>query len=183
VATTTVSYIEADHLNTPRLITNTAKQAVWSWESNPFGSTLANSNPSSLGVYTYNLRFPGQYFDSETGLHYNYHRDYRPDIGRYVQSDPIGLAGGINTFGYVEGDPITKTDPLGLMSFSEFVKEKTGRASSIECSNSSKDDYNRRRSYCTTFCQFELNFPGRRDNFGPFRACIRKCMESAGFSI
>jgi RHS repeat-associated protein len=117
VATTTVSYIEADHLNTPRLITNTAKQAVWSWESNPFGSTLANSNPSSLGVYTYNLRFPGQYFDSETGLHYNYHRDYRPDIGRYVQSDPIGLAGGINTYAYVNGNPVVSVDPFGLAPY------------------------------------------------------------------
>lgn len=67
-----------------------------------------------MGVFDFPLRFPGQYADKETNLHYNYFRDYDSAIGRYVQSDPIGLQGGINTYAYVEGDPLRYTDPLGL---------------------------------------------------------------------
>jgi RHS repeat-associated protein len=69
-----------------------------------------------LGAFTCNLRFPGQYFDRETNLHYNYFRDYDPGIGRYVQSDPIGLVSGINTFGYVGGNPLSRSDPIGLLA-------------------------------------------------------------------
>ena len=68
----------------------------------------------STSALAYNLRFPGQYYDSETALHYNYFRDYDPAIGRYVQSDPIGLRGGINTFGYVGARPLTALDVFGL---------------------------------------------------------------------
>jgi RHS repeat-associated protein len=61
------------------------------------------------------LRFPGQYFDRETGLAYNYFRDYDPGIGRYVESDPVGLKAGLNTYAYVRQDPLGGIDPLGLV--------------------------------------------------------------------
>jgi RHS repeat-associated protein len=64
--------------------------------------------------YVYNLRYPGQYYDSETGLNYNYYRDYDPATGRYVESDPIGLSGGINTYAYGASTPVIYIDPLGL---------------------------------------------------------------------
>ncbi|MCM5681571.1 type IV secretion protein Rhs [Schlegelella sp. S2-27] len=111
----TVYYIHVDHLNTPRMVRNQADQRRWRWMlAEPFGSTAAENNPDGLGNFTFNLRFPGQYFDQETGLHYNYFRDYDATVGRYVQSDPIGLAGGINTYVYTFNRPTAWTDALGL---------------------------------------------------------------------
>ncbi|MEK7811357.1 MAG: RHS repeat-associated core domain-containing protein, partial [Pseudomonadota bacterium] len=110
-----VYYIYTDHLDTPREITDTNGNVVWQWDNtDPFGDNPPNENPSRLGQFEFNLRFPGQSYDKETGLHYNYFRDYDPATGRYVQSDPIGLDGGINTYTYVGGNPLSYTDPLGL---------------------------------------------------------------------
>ena len=108
-----IYYIHTDHLNAPRMVLDQANNLRWSWIAEPFGSTAPNANPQGLGAFTLNLRFPGQYFDQESGLHYNYFRDYDPTIGRYAQSDPIGLEGGINTYSYVGGSPIGATDPTG----------------------------------------------------------------------
>jgi RHS repeat-associated protein len=111
-----VYYVHTDHLNTPRRITRPSDdEIVWRWDSDPFGATAANDDPDDDTVtFAYNLRFPGQYFDPETGLHYNYFRDYDAVTGRYIQSDPIGLDGGINTYGYVGGNPLAGVDPSGL---------------------------------------------------------------------
>ena len=86
----------------------------WQWDnSDPFGNNVPNQNPNGAGQFVFPLRFAGQYYDSETNLAYNYFRDYDPSIGRYVQSDPIGLGGSINTYGYVGGNPLRWVDPLG----------------------------------------------------------------------
>ena len=112
---TALNYIHSDHLDTPRLIANQTPATVWRWDNDdPFGANMANANPSGLGTFAFNLRLPGQYFDSETNYHYNYYRDYSPEIGRYVESDPIGLGGGSNTYGYVEGNPLKYIDPRAL---------------------------------------------------------------------
>ncbi|MFC1751357.1 RHS repeat-associated core domain-containing protein, partial [Pseudomonadota bacterium] len=107
--------VYADHLNTPRAITDTNNGVVWEWRNDdPFGANLANSDPDGDGTdFIYNLRFPGQYFDEETGLHYNATRDYDPQTGRYIQSDSIGLAGGLNTYAYANNNPLTYVDPEG----------------------------------------------------------------------
>ncbi|MDB0568783.1 RHS repeat-associated core domain-containing protein [Ralstonia solanacearum] len=111
-------YIYADQIDTPRVITDTNNLMVWRWDqADPFGATLPDENPTSLGAFTYNLRFPGQVYDAETGKHYNVNRDYDSAGGRYIQSDPIGLNGGQwSTYAYVGSAPTSNTDPLGLAS-------------------------------------------------------------------
>ena len=106
----TPTYLHTDHLATPRLGTDQAGIPVWRWESPAFGDA-----PPSLQLRTVNLRFPGQYFDQETGLHQNWYRDYDPQTGRYVEADPIGLGGGMNTYTYVENSPLIYSDPKGLI--------------------------------------------------------------------
>jgi RHS repeat-associated protein len=114
-ATPTLYFVHPDHLNTPRLVTDASQQAVWKWDqAEPFGVNMPNENPSSLGAFEFPLRFPGQYADKETNQNYNFFRDYDPSIGRYIQSDPVGLKGGLNTYGYVGGIPVSRTDPSGL---------------------------------------------------------------------
>jgi len=103
-----LTYLHTDHLLTQRLGTSDAQTIVWSWEGEAFGEATAQ------GPMEVNLRFPGQYFDSETGRHYNYFRDYDPGAGQYVQSDPIGLGDGPNTYGYAGGNPAAWLDPYGL---------------------------------------------------------------------
>jgi len=115
-AVTQIYYIYTDQLNTPRLITDTANTPVWrNDQADPFNAGAPYDDPGNTGQhFVFNLRFPGQYYDQETGLAYNYFRDYDATTGRYVQSDPIGLMGGINTYTYVGGDPVSYADPLGL---------------------------------------------------------------------
>lgn len=111
-----VYYIQTDQLNTPRAITDQDNALVWKWDSDPFGMLPPNETPVTSTRFTFNPRFPGQYFDKEANLHYNYFRDYDPQTGRYVQSDPIGLDGGINTYGYVSANPVRYSDPTGLVN-------------------------------------------------------------------
>ena len=114
--------IYADHLDTPRVVTRQSNLLMWRWDTaEAFGSTAANDNPTAQGTFVYTQRFPGQVFDAETGLFQNWHREYDTAIGRYRQSDPIGLAGGVNTFAYVEGNPVSTIDPRGLQSENPFA--------------------------------------------------------------
>jgi len=109
-----VFFIHTDHLDAPRIVVDRNNQVRWRWLAEPFGATAPETNPLGLGVFTQNLRFPGQYADAESGLWYNYFRNYDRSIGRYTQSDPIGLRGGLNTYAYVGGNPLGFVDPLGL---------------------------------------------------------------------
>jgi RHS repeat-associated protein len=109
----TLHYVYTDHLGTPRAVTTTTSSTpiwAWPWLQNPFGEKPA----SGAGGYTFNLRYPGQYFEAETGLSYNYFRDYEPATGRYGQSDPLGLfSGQISTYSYAESNPMLYSDRKG----------------------------------------------------------------------
>ena len=111
-----IYYVHPDHLNTPRMITNQAGTTVWRWDNTePFGNSMPNDDADGDGVaFAFDLRFPGQFFDRETGLAYNWRRDYDSSVGRYIESDPIGLRGSINTYAYVDFNPLRYTDPRGL---------------------------------------------------------------------
>ncbi|MCO6411411.1 MAG: hypothetical protein J5I92_01580, partial [Thiogranum sp.] len=102
--------VHSDHLDTPKLLSDSTQQIVWRGRREAFGKTMVD--PSS--TVELNIRFPGQYYDQETGLHYNYFRYYDPAVGRYVTADPIGLSGGINIYAYVRGNPMRFIDANGL---------------------------------------------------------------------
>ncbi len=104
-----LDYIHADHLGRPAFVTDTNGAVLWDGGiTTPFGVSLA-----TMGALTQNLMFPGQYRDTETGYDDNWHRTYDPTLGRYLQADPIGLAGGLNRYAYVGGNPVSRVDPDG----------------------------------------------------------------------
>ncbi|MFS1524430.1 RHS repeat-associated core domain-containing protein [Microbulbifer sp. 2304DJ12-6] len=160
VQSATLTYLHTDHLNTPRIGTNESEAIVWRWDSDAFGKSEPNADPDGdANQAVVNLHFPGQYEDRETGLHYNYYRDYDPSTGRYLQSDPIGilrdysdpqlqiaiqmgliapegLYDSINhLYGYVDQNPINFIDPSGLDSLRAALMQAIARGNTRQIRN------------------------------------------------
>jgi RHS repeat-associated protein len=112
-----IYYVHADHQDTPRVVIDRNGAQRWSWVAEPFGHSAPVEDPLGLGRFVLDLRMPGQYFDAESGLVHNWHRDYDASVARYVQSDPIGLQGGINTYSYANGNPVSYADPTGELAW------------------------------------------------------------------
>jgi len=140
-------YYQNDHLGTPQMLTDQSGAIVWSADYESFGEASI-----SIAAKKNNLRFPGQYYDEETGLHYNWNRYYSPEAGRYLTPDPIGLYGEMNLYAYTNQNPVNLTDPLGLYSWGDL-----NRAWSNYCSGSET-------SWTTTFGSI---------NWGDVRSKIR----------
>ena len=105
----TYYYYLNDHLGTPQKLVEESGAVVWAAQYTAFGDAVVD-----IETVVNNLRFAGQYFDAETGAHYNWHRYYDPSTGRYISADPIGLNGGMNLYTYVQNKPIIFYDPFGL---------------------------------------------------------------------
>lgn len=120
--TASYNYLITDYLGTPQLAVNSRGQQTWKGVSEAFGKTQLDIT----NQITMNLRFPGQYYDEEIGFHYNYLRYYNPNIGRYIQGDPIGLLGGSNTYSYVYQNPLIYKDPNGELAW--FIAPLLGAA-------------------------------------------------------
>ncbi len=115
-------FMHTDHLDTPQKMTDMSGTVVWQAQYTPFGQATVDEDPDGDGSAVENpLRFPGQYFDEEIELHYNYFRYYNPGTGRYVTSDYIGLAGGLNTYIYTLDNPVNLYDSNGASAISSAV--------------------------------------------------------------
>ena len=182
----TMYYYHNDHLGTPQRLTDVSGVVVWSANYEPFGDVLL-----TIATVSNNLRFPGQYFDQETGLNYNYFRDYDPSIGRYTQSDPVGLGGGLNLYAYANLNPANTTDPLGLPSnpfqpLLERLGRILGRGASDKIVGKSRaekceSEFCKRRIFAPTIDKVSevcLKLSSSGDfGSGKFNECLSGCLE------
>lgn len=133
VSNRVMTYIHADHLNTPRAMTNAAKTVVWLWENDVFGMLYPLDDPDGDGIANrLDLGFPGQIRDIESSLFYNRNRYYDPAMGRYTQPDPIGLNGGFNLYRYAFSSPLRYSDRRGLSSCPGGIPEAACDAAELK---------------------------------------------------
>jgi len=149
---TDVYPIESDQLGTPRIVAN-GDTAIWKWDlfGPVFGDGQADEDPDSdLQVFRFDLRFPGQQYDRISKLHYNYFRDYEAGTGRYIESDPIGLRGGLATFGYVSSRPLRWKDPDGLAPLN--CNNAGGTSGQLQCDGNGNYEIVNCNRGCTRHC-------------------------------
>jgi RHS repeat-associated protein len=196
-------FMHADWRNASRQLDDGSNQVRWAWNPRPFGDNNASVSPAGLTNLAYFGRFPGQYWDNEAGIggmHYNYMRSYNPSMGRYLESDPIGLAGGINTYAYVGGNPLSYTDPTGEFAWViPFIPPAVETAATVAtaiaaslgitwaineavesaCEDSEEERCRKVKDNCIASCSV-FGLPSKHGDGVSFRRCVRNCMEREG---
>jgi RHS repeat-associated protein len=175
-----VYYYHNDHLGTPQVLTEDTQTIAWKAAYTPFGEAVP-----SIQTVENPFRFPGQYYDPETGLHYNYFRYYNPQTGRYITPDPIGLEGGINLFAYVGNNPVNFMDPYGLFGWDTVAKEllkqiakyflKKGMGDTLERGAEQERDYLKERYFEAYVLCLKNCGPNGPCGNGNESECIEKC--------
>lgn len=180
-------YIQPDHLGTPRTVIDPLRQkAVWTWElqGEAFGAGPPNQDPDANGVnFAFDMRYPGQWYDTATGLNYNYFRDYEAGVGRYVQSDPLGISDGPSTYGYVRQNALALVDshgnsatPAAVQNFRQLAEQARAeaiskmRACKREDCGQVPDEYNfnepDRQQTLANLAMAQIVFDGRSGDCG-----------------
>ncbi|WHI47267.1 RHS repeat-associated core domain-containing protein [Microbulbifer sp. VAAF005] len=167
--------VYSDHLDTPRLLINSDGEAIWRSTRSVFGEAVIDGDVDGDGyIVTFNIRFPGQYYDGESGLSYNYFRNYDPALGRYIQGDPLGLYGGLNIFTYANQNPVMLIDPNGLKASGVWMEHPHLDQSTINVSYSGWE-YTSGFDHYLTLLLIRLNF----DVSGAIVASV-KCSDECG---
>ena len=159
-----MAFLIDDRLGTPQLATDNSQSTIWNTNYQPYGLTGTIN-----GSATQNLRLPGQYADAESGFNYNHFRDYVPGLGRYLESDPIGELGGLNTYAYVQNNPSVQTDTMGLAccgNFSDAYKRAGKVADGLEA--------------VTSIGQSVWEFPKLWNKYGYFQTVLNKSTNAGG---
>jgi RHS repeat-associated protein len=170
VNSTAVYYVHNDHLGTPQVMTDENGNVAWRAIYDPFG----DASIDVASTETLNVRFPGQYYDQETGLHYNMNRYYDPEAGRYLTSDPIGLRASLNTYAYVDNQPINWFDLYGLAKSCSYWGGTNCREYDIPDNGNFWPGYDEQDMVCTNLggvIQTMLGYAYHDSN----RDCITQC--------
>lgn len=158
-----ILYYYNDHLGTPQALRDKGGRLHWLANYAAFGEAQIQTLFQPQYQVTQNLRFLGQYFDQESGLHQNYYRDYEPTTGRYVETDPIGLDGGINTYGYAYQNPVNYLDFFGL--------DAECRRKAFAEVDACRKVVTKLGFYCETSCILTLTLKSRK----VYKICMRAC--------
>jgi len=169
-------------LDTPKLLTDNTEEVVWRSVREAFGEMTPDENPDGdANSITLNIRFPGQYYDQESGDHSNYFRTYSPQLGRYLQSDFIGLEGGLNSYIYVDDNPIIFADPFGLQAMrpiNRWYPDNWSRPkrpnSDRDARRDAKDRDRNKESWCAPYCD-QIPPPP------PEPVCYKVCKDNSQF--